>query len=77
MLLYNCQMDLIADTNIFLAVALDEPGIAQAYTVGLETVVRWFNRWERLGMVGLQDGLRSGRPEKLTPEEQRRVQHRR
>lgn len=25
-------------------------------------------------MVGLQDGLRSGRPEKLTPEEQRRVQ---
>ena len=25
MLLYNCQMNLIADTNIFLAVALDEP----------------------------------------------------
>jgi transposase len=49
--------------------------IAQAYTVDRETVVRWFNRWERLGLVGLQDSRRSGRPEKLTSEEQRRVQH--
>jgi transposase len=37
--------------------------------------VHWFNRWERLGIVGLQDSLRSGRPKKLTPEEQRPVQH--
>jgi len=49
--------------------------IAQAYAVDRETVVRWFNRWERLGIVGLQDRVRCGRPEKLTPEEQRQVQH--
>lgn len=48
--------------------------IAQAYAVDRETVVRWFNRWEQLGIVGLQDNVRSGRPEKLTPQEQGRVQ---
>ncbi|QBQ56299.1 helix-turn-helix domain-containing protein [Nitrosococcus wardiae] len=41
--------------------------IAQAYAVDRETVVRWFNRWEQWGIVGLQDQVRSGRPEKLTP----------
>jgi transposase len=48
--------------------------IAQAYAVDREAVVRWFNRWERLGIVGLQDRVRSGRPEKLTPQERGRVQ---
>lgn len=48
--------------------------IAQAYAVDRETVVRWFNRWEQWGIVGLQDQVRSGRPEKLTPQEQGWVQ---
>jgi transposase len=47
--------------------------IAQAYAVDRDTVVRWFNRWEQRGIVGLQDGVRSGRPEKLTAQEQGRV----
>jgi transposase len=42
--------------------------IAQAYAVDRDTVVCWFNRWERLGIVGLQGKVRSGRPEKLTPQ---------
>lgn len=48
--------------------------IARIEGVDRETVVRWFNRWEQWGMVGLQDQVRSGRPEKLTPQEQGRVQ---
>jgi transposase len=41
--------------------------IARIYTVGRDTVVRWFNRWEGLGLVGLQESVRCGRPEKLAP----------
>ena len=48
--------------------------IARIYAVDRDTVVRWFNRWEQWGIIGLQDQVRRGRPEKLTPEEQRRVQ---
>jgi transposase len=44
--------------------------IARTYTVDRDTVVRWFNRWEGLGLVGLQESVRCGRPEKLAPEEQ-------
>lgn len=47
--------------------------IARIYSVDRDTVAHWFDRWERLGIVGLQERVRSGRPEKLTPEEQERV----
>lgn len=48
--------------------------IACIDSVDRETVAVWFNRWEHLGIVGLQDKVRSsGRSEKLTPKEQARV----
>lgn len=47
--------------------------IARIYKVDRDTVAGWFSRWERLGVVGLHDRVRSGRPEKLTPKEQARV----
>lgn len=48
--------------------------IARIYAVDRDTVVRWFNRWEQWGIIGLQDQVRRGRPEKLTPQKQGRVQ---
>ena len=47
--------------------------IANIYLVDRETVCSWFGHWERLGIVGLQDGPRPGRPQKLRAEEQVRV----
>lgn len=47
--------------------------IAEIYEVDRDTVSSWFTRWEQLGLVGLQDAPRSGKPPKLTETEQHRV----
>jgi transposase len=47
--------------------------IANIYLVDRDTVSSWFDHWEQLGIVGLQDDLRPGRPQKLGAEEQVRV----
>jgi transposase len=47
--------------------------IANIHLVDRETVCSWFDHWERLGIVGLQDCPRPGRPQKLRAEEQVRV----
>jgi transposase len=47
--------------------------IARIYEVDRDTVSSWLSRWERLGLVGLQDAPRSGTPPKLSEAEQHRV----
>jgi Winged helix-turn helix len=47
--------------------------IANIYLVDRDTVCSWLDHWEQLGIVGLQDDPRPGRPQKLRPEEQVRV----
>ena len=49
--------------------------IANIYLVDKDTVSSWFDPWERLGIVGLQDDPRPGRPQKLGAEGQVRVRH--
>ena len=44
--------------------------IAQTYQVNRVTVSSWITNWEALGAQGLYDQPRSGRPRKLTPEEE-------
>lgn len=44
--------------------------ITSIYRVDRDTVSAWFTRWEQRGEAGLYDQPRSGRPPKLTPEEQ-------
>ena len=44
--------------------------IAQTYQVHRVTVSSWITTWEDLGVQGLYDKPRSGRPRKLNPEEQ-------
>ena len=44
--------------------------IAETYQVNRVTVSSWITNWEALGAQGLYDKPRSGRPSKLTPEEQ-------
>jgi transposase len=44
--------------------------IAQTYHVHRVTVSSWMTNWEAWGLQGLYDQPRSGRPTKLTPEEQ-------
>jgi transposase len=51
--------------------SIDE--IARIYEVDRDTVSSWFTRWDRLGLVGLQDAPRSGTPPKLSGAEQQRV----
>jgi transposase len=43
--------------------------IAQTYHVHRVTVSAWITNWETLGVQGLYDQPRSGRPSRLTPEE--------
>jgi transposase len=44
--------------------------IAAAYQVHRVTVAAWIKKWEQQGAQSLHDQPRSGRPSKLTPEEQ-------
>ena len=48
--------------------------IANAYQVHRVTVSTWITKWERHGAQRLHDQPRSGRPSKLTPDEQALVQ---
>src|SRR6266699_4468894 len=49
--------------------------IAQAYQVHRVTVSAWITKWEHHGAQSLHDQPRSGRPAKLTPDEQVLAQH--
>src|SRR2546428_8633945 len=49
--------------------------IAQAYQVHRVTVSAWITKWEHHGAQSLHDQPRSGRPAKLTPDEQALAQH--
>src|SRR5215831_20348358 len=44
--------------------------IAKAYQVHRVTVSAWIKKWEHHGVQSLHDQPRSGRPRKLTPDEQ-------
>ena len=44
--------------------------IAKVYQVHRDTVASWIKTWESQGMDSLHDNPRSGRPTKLTPDEQ-------
>jgi transposase len=44
--------------------------IAKIYQVDRDTVATWIKKWEQHGVASLYDKPRSGRPPKLTPEEQ-------
>lgn len=41
--------------------------LAALYAVGRNAISRWLTRWEHVGLVGLYEGGRSGRPPKLVP----------
>ena len=49
--------------------------IAEAYQVHRVTVSAWITKWEHHGAQSLHDQPRSGRPAKLTPDEQVLAQH--
>ena len=49
--------------------------IANAYQVHRVTVSAWIKKWERYGAQSLHDHSRSGRPPKLTPDEQELAKH--
>jgi transposase len=49
--------------------------IAKTYQVHRVTVSAWIKKWERHGAQSLHDHPRSGRPPKLTPDEQERAKH--
>jgi transposase len=44
--------------------------IAQIYGVCRQTVSSWIKAWENKGLVGLMDQARSGRPRKLSAQEE-------
>jgi len=49
--------------------------IAKTYQVHRVTVSAWIKKWERHGAQSLHDQPRSGRPSKLTPDEQELAKH--
>ena len=49
--------------------------IARIYQVDRDTVSTWLTKWEQQGEPSLHDHPRSGRPPKLTPDEQELAKH--
>lgn len=47
--------------------------IAAIYQVSRYAVSEWMERWHRAGLVGVYDQPRSGRPPRLTPDDQHKV----
>jgi transposase len=41
--------------------------LATLFAVGYNTVGIWLRRWQQLGLAGLAEGARTGRPAKLPP----------
>jgi len=41
--------------------------LAALYAVGRNAISSWLTRWQQVGLVGLYEGARSGRPAKLQP----------
>jgi transposase len=50
------------------------PQIARLYEVDRRSVSLWLDRWQEAGLVGLYDRPHTGRPPRLNPREQRKVQ---
>jgi transposase len=48
--------------------------LMKMFDVGRLTIYHWFNAWEKRRLAGLYDHKGRGRPPKLTPEEQEKVQ---
>ncbi|WP_052599918.1 helix-turn-helix domain-containing protein [Aureispira sp. CCB-QB1] len=46
--------------------------LSAIFEVRRATVSEWFNRWDELGMAGLSDAEKSGRPTKFTETEQKK-----
>ena len=49
--------------------------LAKTYQVHRVTVSAWIKKWEQHGAQSLHDHPRSGRPPKLTPDEQELAKH--
>lgn len=47
--------------------------IAKIHEVDRDTVARWIDAWQRVGLIGLYDDSRTGRPNKLTLDERKEV----
>jgi transposase len=47
--------------------------IANIYQVDRDSVSIWIDDWEKYGLIGLFDEVKSGRPTKLTKEEQQKA----
>ena len=45
----------------------DVQQLATFFAVGYNTVSEWLQRWQKHGLAGLAEGVRSGRPSKLPP----------
>lgn len=48
--------------------------IASMFDVSRQTVASWIDSWEKLGLRGLYDGPRDGRPSKLSSEDEEFIQ---
>src|SRR5438067_4476059 len=59
-----------AHSLLLSAAGIPIQAIAQAYQVHRVTVSAWITKWEHHGAQSLHDQPRSGRPSKLTPDEQ-------
>lgn len=56
-----------------LAQGLTLQQVADEFEVHLNSVENWCQRWDEFGLVGLFEGRHTGRPRKLSDEEQRQL----
>ena len=64
-----------AHSLLLSAAGIPIQAIAKTYQVHRITVAAWIKTWEQQGAPSLHDQPRSGRPSKLTPDEQALAQH--
>jgi transposase len=66
----SCRARTRAHSLLLSAQGATIKGIAKLYQVDRDTVSAWLKKWEHQGAQSLHDKPRSGRPSKLTPDEQ-------
>lgn len=69
----NARMRMRGHAILLSAKGFEMNLIGRIFFVGRDAVSSWITRWEELGIIGLLDEAREGRPSKLTEDEKKVV----
>ena len=66
----SCRLESLLLSNL----GIDISSISKSLDVHVNTIGKWFDRWEYEGMAGIMNRPKSGRPRTFSPEEEKKLQ---